>query len=88
MHPENDRPIILIVEDDETMGATLETILKKNYRVIKASDGESGLEIVKKTEVNLILLDIMLPGLDGLEVLKLLKSNIKPLQFQSLYLPL
>jgi len=80
LHQENGRPIILIVEDDETMGDTLETILKKNYRVIKASDGESGLELVRKTEVNLILLDIMLPGMDGLEVLKIIKDQYEDIE--------
>ncbi len=44
----NNPSIILIIEDDENMRDTLEIILKKQYRVLKAPDGETGLELVKK----------------------------------------
>ncbi|MGA1871645.1 MAG: sigma-54-dependent transcriptional regulator [bacterium] len=73
-------PVILIVEDNETMRDTLEAILKKSYRVIKAPDGETALRIVKSKEVNLILLDIMLPGKDGLEILKIIKDQYEDIE--------
>ncbi|MCL6582034.1 MAG: sigma-54 dependent transcriptional regulator [bacterium] len=72
---DKDRPTILIVEDNEITRDTLEAILGRTYRVIKAEDGETALEIVKNTEVNLVLLDIMLPGIDGLEVLRIIKDQ-------------
>ncbi|MEW6380020.1 MAG: sigma-54 dependent transcriptional regulator [bacterium] len=70
-----DLPAILIVEDNENTRDTLEAILKRSYRVIKAPDGETALEIVKNTEINLVLLDIMMPGIDGLEVLRIIKDQ-------------
>lgn len=73
-------PVILVVEDNETMRDTLEAILKKNYRVIKVPDGETALLIVKSEEVNLILLDIMLPGKDGLEILKVVKDQYEDIE--------
>jgi DNA-binding NtrC family response regulator len=63
-------PTVLIVDDDEGIRDTLEAILKKGYSVIKAEDGETALRIVEAEEVNVILLDIMLPGMGGLEVLE------------------
>jgi DNA-binding NtrC family response regulator len=64
------RPTVLIVDDDESMRDTLEAILKKDYAVIKAEDGERALRIAEAEEVNVTLLDIMLPGMGGLEVLE------------------
>jgi DNA-binding NtrC family response regulator len=69
------RPTVLIVDDDESMRDTLEAILKKDYAVIKADDGEKALRIAEAEEVNVILLDIMLPGMGGLEVLEKIKER-------------
>jgi DNA-binding NtrC family response regulator len=71
------RPTVLIVDDDESMRETLEAILKKDYMVIKAEDGETALRIVEAEEVNIILLDIMLPGMGGLEVLEKIKERFE-----------
>ncbi|UCD70716.1 MAG: sigma-54-dependent Fis family transcriptional regulator [Syntrophobacterales bacterium] len=71
------RPTVLIVDDDESMRDTLEAILKKEYAVIKAEDGERALRIAEIEEVNVILLDIMLPGMGGLEVLEKIKARFE-----------
>lgn len=68
-------PVVLIVEDNEAMRDTLEAILKKRYRVIKVPDGEKALELIKTTNINLVLLDIMLPGLNGLQILEIIKKQ-------------
>ncbi len=70
---------ILIVDDEPRNLKLLEAILipYKNYRVIKASNGNDALSIANKFEVDLILLDIMMPYMDGYEVCRLLKSNDK-----------
>jgi DNA-binding NtrC family response regulator len=71
------RSTVLIVDDDESMRETLEAILKKDYMVIKAEDGETALRIAEAEEVNVILLDIMLPGMGGLEVLEKIKERFE-----------
>ena len=72
----NNQKTILIVDDAETNVNTLMDLLDDKYDVLASLDGESALEIVEEEEhIDLILLDIMMPGLDGFEVCKRLKSN-------------
>ena len=67
---------ILFIEDEEVLQKTFGDVLKKeNYQVINALNGEIGLRIAKKEKPDLVLLDIMLPGIDGFEVLNKLKSD-------------
>jgi len=67
---------ILIVEDEATLQKTLTEILIQNdYNVLNALDGLRGLEIAQKEKPDLILLDIILPKMDGFEVLKRLKKD-------------
>jgi DNA-binding NtrC family response regulator len=70
-------PTILIVDDDESIRDTLEAILKRDYAVIKVGDGETALRVAESEEVNVILLDIMLPGMGGLEVLERIKERFE-----------
>lgn len=70
----DNRYTVLIVDDDESMRDTLEAIIKDKYRVIKAEDGESALNAFEKEDIHVILLDIKLPGIGGLEILKKIKS--------------
>jgi DNA-binding response OmpR family regulator len=67
---------ILIVEDEEKLARFVELeLLHEGYAVEKAFDGRSGLDSAIKSQYDLILLDIMLPGLNGLEVLRRLQSD-------------
>lgn len=67
---------ILIVEDEEDVQELIRYNLEKNgFRCDIASDGLKGLEKAKKSNYDLILLDLMIPGVDGLEVCKQLKKN-------------
>ena len=69
---------ILIVEDEKTIVKLLEYNLKKeSFITIVARSGEDAIAQAKKNHPDLILLDIMLPGIDGLEVCKTLKSDGK-----------
>ena len=69
---------ILIVEDDKDMRRLVEYNLAKNqYRTILAVDGEQALTLAQKESPDLILLDIMLPTMDGLEVCRVLKKDPK-----------
>jgi DNA-binding NtrC family response regulator len=66
---------ILIVDDDEGMRDTLTAILKRDYRVLRVASGEAALPIMNREDVDLILLDVRLPGISGFEVLRIVKEN-------------
>ena len=69
---------ILIVEDEKDIIKMLDYNLKKEgYRVIDARDGEDAIDSALRHHPDLILLDLMLPGIDGLEVCKTLKKEDK-----------
>ena len=67
---------ILIVEDEEKIARFIELeLIHEGYEIIKTNNGRTGLEIAEKGEVDLIILDIMLPELNGLEVLRRLRKT-------------
>ncbi|MPQ43260.1 response regulator transcription factor [Clostridium tarantellae] len=67
---------ILIVDDEEHIRELIKFNLQKNgYGVILASDGKEALEIIKSKRIDLILLDLMLPEVDGLEVCKEIRRD-------------
>ncbi len=69
------RPSILIVDDDEVMQETLSDVLRKRgYEVYSVHSGNSALSVIKKNVIDLILLDMRLPDIDGLDVLKKIKE--------------
>ena len=69
---------ILAVDDEEHILELLTYNLEQDgYKVIRASSGEEALKIIEKDLIDLVLLDWMLPGIDGIEVLKRIRSNEK-----------
>jgi len=67
---------ILIVEDDPLMSRMYQKIFTfEGFETILAGDGEQGLEMIKKEKPNLILLDIMMPKMNGLQVLEKIKLD-------------
>lgn len=67
---------ILIVEDDPQTVKLIKFILKKeDYSTISAKDGEEGLQMAREKKPDLIVLDLMLPGMDGYRVCEILKAN-------------
>ena len=67
---------ILIIEDEEKIARFIELeLLHEGYEVMKCGDGRTGLEMAEGGDFSLVLLDIMLPGLNGLEVLRRLRKN-------------
>lgn len=72
-----DRKKILVIDDDESLIRMLKTNLERSgsYEVIAAYNGEEGLEKVEKEDPDLVILDIMMPGKDGFEVLKELRRE-------------
>jgi DNA-binding response OmpR family regulator len=68
---------ILVVDDEPTLVATLKYNLEREkYQVITATDGPAALEAARGARPDLILLDIMLPGLDGIEVCRILRKEM------------
>jgi DNA-binding response OmpR family regulator len=67
---------ILIIEDEKDIVDLVEYHLKHaGFPVLKALDGPSGLELAKKNRPSLVILDLMLPGMDGKDICRALKSN-------------
>lgn len=68
--------ILLIIEDDEVLLRALYLkFMNAGYRLSSATDGETGLQIAQRIKPDLILLDLILPKMDGFKVLEALKSD-------------
>ena len=65
---------ILIVEDDANMRILMSARLKGRHNVLLAKDGAEALEVFERGGVNLIITDIMMPGIDGYTLVELLRS--------------
>ena len=67
---------ILIVEDEPDIRKLVHyNLVQERYKVLEAEDGEHALKIVQRDKPNLVILDLMLPGLSGLEVCRLLRER-------------
>jgi len=69
------RPLILIIEDNEEMRRFLVGLLEEDYRVLEAGNGRAGLAVTEQQGPDLVLSDIMMPEMDGIEYLKTLRSD-------------
>jgi DNA-binding response OmpR family regulator len=67
---------ILIVDDNQELREVLrQELIEEGYAVFAAGDGEQGLDVLRKEHVDLVLLDIGLPGMGGFEVLKSIRKD-------------
>lgn len=66
---------VLIVEDNTDMRHYLRTLLEKEYRLLEADNGETAIHIVEKQSIDLIVSDLMMPVMDGMELSRRLKEN-------------
>jgi len=69
------KPVVLIVEDNVDNMITVKAILADEFAVLEAIDGASGVAAAEKYKPNLILMDISLPGIDGIEAFKQIRKN-------------
>jgi len=70
------KAVILVVEDDPDIRELLVyTLGKEGYEMLQAPSGEAGLKALEEKQPDLVLLDVMLPGIDGLEVLRRIKAG-------------
>jgi DNA-binding response OmpR family regulator len=68
---------VLVVEDEPTLVETLEyNLSRQDYEVLTAMDGQKALEIARKERPDLVVLDLMLPGIDGIEVCRILRQEM------------
>jgi len=83
-HPEEDvnllvapeKPVILVVEDDDDLREFIRNILEKDYIVHEAVDGKDGMQKALNIIPDLIVSDIMMPNVDGMELLQKIRDNI------------
>ncbi len=69
-------PKILVVDDDKEIAEAISKLLElNNFTVLKAYDGVEALKIVRDSEVDLIIMDVMMPNLDGMSALKILREE-------------
>jgi DNA-binding response OmpR family regulator len=75
--PKPARPaVVLLAEDDDVVAALVQhRLTREGIRVVRATDGVAALEVARSTELGLVILDIMLPGMDGFELLGLLRGE-------------
>ena len=67
---------ILVVEDNEMNMKLMRAVMRVgNYRMIEAMDAETGLRLVKESRPDMVLMDIQLPGMDGLNATQLIKAD-------------
>ncbi len=70
------RDNILIVDDDKVIRQTLRTVLEEEgYKVLEADNGASGLQLIKMEHPDLVVLDVVLPDLDGMKICRAVKSD-------------
>jgi len=69
------KPTILIVDDEPGARESLEVILEDDYQVLSAGSGQEALEILPKESIDLVLLDVNMPDMDGLAVLRKIKEH-------------
>jgi DNA-binding response OmpR family regulator len=69
---------ILIIDDDLSLQAMLDMALRKeNYTVVAAHDGQEGLELIETLQPDLIISDIMMPNMDGVEMFQYIKERLQ-----------
>jgi DNA-binding response OmpR family regulator len=77
MNQDNATPLVLVVEDDQTLLETIAWNLERQeYRVLTATNGRVGLDLALAQLPDLILLDVMLPGMDGFELCRALRREM------------
>ena len=73
---DSNRPLVLIIDDNASMRSYLRSILSLRYNVMEAQNGEEGLAVAKKNVPQLVVCDVMMPVMDGLEFCRLMKEDV------------
>lgn len=73
---QNDRPTVLIAEDNKQLRIFIKNLLSKNYNILEAKNGEVAFSIAKSKSPNLIISDVVMPKMDGVELCKSIKEEL------------
>jgi putative two-component system response regulator len=73
--PAPESPTILVCDDEASLRELVRAVLGPRYRFIEAADGTEALELARELRPDLIVLDVMLPGLSGIEVLEEIRTD-------------
>jgi putative two-component system response regulator len=73
--PTHGTATILVCDDDPSLRELVRAVLGPRYRFVEAADGAEALEIAREMKPDLIVLDVMLPGLSGIEVLEAIRTE-------------
>lgn len=73
---QTDKPTLLIIDDNNDIRQYERTLLQDRYFVLEAADGREGLEVARKEVPDLVVCDVMMPVMDGLEFTEQLKTNL------------
>ena len=71
----NSLSIVLVVEDSDDVREYIKSLLEKEFNIMEAHNGEEGLKILKDNEIEIVISDIMMPVMDGIEFCKQIKSD-------------
>ncbi|MFA6292385.1 MAG: response regulator [Victivallales bacterium] len=71
------KPLVLVIEDNPDNMLTVKALLSDDYSVIGACDGNEGVDMARRHEPNLVLMDIALPQMDGIEAFKAIREDMK-----------
>lgn len=74
---DSSQPVVLIIDDNEDIRSYVHTLLRNDYRVIEAADGSEGVRKAMKYVPDLIISDVMMPGIDGIECCRRLKNELQ-----------
>lgn len=73
--PHSKSQVIMVVDDEPQIRALITEVLSNEYQIVEAADGQEVIDFLKRDRPNLIISDICMPNVDGIELLKYLKSN-------------
>lgn len=74
---EADTPVVLIIDDNADIRGYVRSLLSKEYRVLEAADGAEGIRLAMKYVPDVVVSDVMMPGMDGVECCRRLKSEMQ-----------
>src|SRR5690606_5478398 len=78
MSPVSTRPrTVLVVDPDESWRESVAAALRSQYRVLRATSGETALAMLMREEVDVLLVDVEQPGISGFEVLRIARENFE-----------